>query len=109
MKPIGIALALVLAGCGDVCDHAQSTSADVQQKGGPCNDTVNTFNHDKCEKGLSSCTSNDLQVLNNLLNCLDNLSTCSPATKNGWEGMKSDCDNLAGGVTLNCLLAVTGT
>ncbi len=75
-------LALVaLCGCGTACDREAAAIRSANDKGAPCAVTASSFDTNKCNDALHSCSADDIAAMNNFSSCLEGLASCTNDTK----------------------------
>lgn len=104
-----LALAVVLAGCGTVCDGAVAAEQGANQKSSGCNAGAITV-HDamKCNEGSKTkCTSNDLNGIQKYGSCLNALPVCTSDNQQQFSSTRQGCINQAAAdISLTCFSAI---
>lgn len=85
--------ALLLAGCGSLCDRAEATATSFTNKAMPCGATNPNARFDRmaCEASMNACSSADVQALSAYLDCLDALPACEPGKSADFSAAVLDC------------------
>jgi hypothetical protein len=95
--------------CGSstaICDRLQGVLNSLVSKAQPCavgdaGVTV-TVNKSECERQLAACNSNDQNLINQQLDCVDKLATCSPATRTQWLASLAACGSSEVSISPQC-------
>ncbi len=85
----------VLSGCrSTACQDLAEVYADVDQKSRPCLERapLPPFDPTRCEQNLQQCASDDLDQLDNQVECYQQLGTCQPEQKASFLDAISTCD-----------------
>lgn len=102
-RVVALGAALLLAGCGTVCDRLDAAGRGINEKGKPCGSFERTpLNTAGCNANLSSCSPDDVQKLNAYADCLERQPYCSSATSFSWEGGVVLCAQALIGVSSAC-------
>ena len=101
------AAGLALTGCGgDLCDDAESTFESLVEKASPCYPDAEAIfppvDKESCKASLDSCTDADKDKMTNLLDCLNELDTCSTETAQTFAAGATACLTHATGISAAC-------
>lgn len=85
--------ALLLAGCGSLCDRAEASAKAFTDKATPCGATNPNPRFDRmaCEASMGACSSADVGALGTYLDCLDALPACEPAKSAAFSAAVLEC------------------
>ncbi|MBL8950112.1 MAG: hypothetical protein JNK82_05005 [Myxococcaceae bacterium] len=102
---MAVVLPAGLSGCGgSVCDNAVKAEQAANAKSTSCNVAPITV-HDaqRCNSGLSKCSSDDLKELESYGACLAALPACTPQNEIQWRGQRDGCTTQGFfRISLNC-------
>lgn len=98
--------ALLLAGCGSLCDRAEASAKSFTGKAMPCGATNPnpTFDRMACEASLGACSSADVEALSSYLDCLDALTTCDPAKSAEFSASVLECAAPMSSLSAGCFV-----
>jgi hypothetical protein len=101
-----VSLAAALSGC-NVCQRIYNADQSANEKGKDCGASSSGSNIDlnRCSQGLSSCSPDDINKLNNYAQCLENLPVCSSGSSFSWGLQRIGCVQALQGTSGNCLQA----
>lgn len=98
--------ALLLAGCGSLCDRAEASAHAFTDKAMPCGATSPNARFDRlaCEASLGACSAADVKALTAYLDCLDALPACDPAKSAEFSAAVLDCASPMTGLSAGCFV-----
>ncbi|MEW6434089.1 MAG: hypothetical protein AB1730_21520 [Myxococcota bacterium] len=85
--------ALLVSGCGSLCDRAEASAKSFTEKAAPCGATNPNPRFDRmaCEASMGACSPADVRALGTYLDCLDALPTCQPAKSTAFSTAVLEC------------------
>ena len=86
---------LALAACGgsNLCQDAQNTWNNFNNKSAPCGYNALVFTRSTCDQDVGQCTDSDKSTAQTYFNCLNNLPTCNSNDSAGWASQVQACGN----------------
>jgi hypothetical protein len=88
---------------GDICSRYESFDPVARYDG--CSGNAPRpvqVTQSQCEQDLKSCTEGDQTVLNNYVNCLNDLPECQPGQEQTWNSDYGSCSGMLSALTAQC-------
>jgi hypothetical protein len=99
-------LAAALSGC-NVCQRIYNADQAANDKGRDCSNSSNSsLNVQTCSAGLSSCSPDDVNKLNDYASCLEKLDQCVSSQSFSWGLQRLGCIQTLQGISGTCYSAI---
>lgn len=99
-------LGLACSSCADLCTQAQHTEANFQRRHSTCfaDGSLPTpaFDPSKCDAAMRGCTKAEAAAVQQYLDCIDALPTCSVETRSTFNTDVLACTDALGQAGMHC-------